>query len=76
MVGNNSGVAVSHRALIEHAKTMAGIAARIEENESVSSEDLSEWQTEADASSFEFRRFAAAIGGMVGFRLPGAMTDR
>lgn len=76
MIGNDSGVAVSHRALIERAKAMARLAARIEETESVSPDDLTEWRAAARASSFEFRRFAAAIGGMVGFRLPGAMIDR
>lgn len=76
MVGNDSGVAVSHRALVAHAKDMVSLAARIEETEPLSSDDLAEWQAAARASSTEFRRFAAAIGGLVGFRLPGAMRDR
>jgi hypothetical protein len=70
MVGYDSSVTVSHRSLIEHAKAIGGIAGRLQDAELLSSDDLTAWQAAADAYSVDFKRFAAAIGEMVGFRLP------
>jgi hypothetical protein len=72
MVGPESGIAEAHRDLIERGQSMARLAVSIRGDRFITAEYLEEWRLEAERMSFEFSRFAAAVGAMVGFRLPGA----